>query len=172
VVAVDAITVVMCVDPVPSLFKPSRSMSMLLPSLARIRSLCAFALPVTAASAQPDPGDMMKMSVSMKVQMPGAGTCLRIHLQGPRHARYVAATAGLHRQRLPAGRRCRQLSPGLRWQSAEDDWRARFELLLDGDIEGSVHANSSMGGRSVIMDMTYAGEHTGSCDYTASRQKR
>ena len=49
---------------------------------------------------------------------------------------------------------------------------ARFELLPNGNIKGSVHANSSMGGQSVLMDMTYAGERTGSCDYTASRQKR
>ena len=47
-----------------------------------------------------------------------------------------------------------------------------FALLPNGDIKGSVHANSSMGGQSVTMDMTYAGEHTASCDYTASRQKR
>jgi len=49
---------------------------------------------------------------------------------------------------------------------------ARFELLPNGNIKGSVHANSSMGGQDVLMDMTYAGERTGSCDYTASRQKR
>jgi len=48
---------------------------------------------------------------------------------------------------------------------------ARFELLPNGNIKGSVHANSSMGGQSVLMDMTYAGERTGSCDYTAGRQK-
>jgi hypothetical protein len=49
---------------------------------------------------------------------------------------------------------------------------ARFELLLNGSVKGSVHANSSMGGHNVLMDMAYAGERTGSCDYIASRQKR
>ena len=34
-----------------------------------------------------------------------------------------------------------------------------FALLPNGDIKGSVHANSSMGGQSVTMDMTYAGTH-------------
>jgi hypothetical protein len=46
---------------------------------------------------------------------------------------------------------------------------AHFEWLPDGSIKGSMHANSSMSGQSTVMDMTYAGERTGSCDYTASR---
>lgn len=48
----------------------------------------------------------------------------------------------------------------------------RFELPPDGDIEGSVHANSYMGGQRVVMNMAYAGERTDSGDCAASRQKR
>lgn len=49
---------------------------------------------------------------------------------------------------------------------------ARFELPSDGDIEGSVHANSYMGDQRVVVNMAYAGERTGSGDCAASRQER
>lgn len=39
----------------------------------RACGLCAFALLATAALAQPDSGSMLKMSVTMKMQVPGAG---------------------------------------------------------------------------------------------------
>ena len=42
-------------------------------SMMRICCLCAFALAATTASAQSDSGNMMKMSVTMKMQVPGAG---------------------------------------------------------------------------------------------------
>ena len=48
----------------------------------------------------------------------------------------------------------------------------RFELLPSGNIKDSVHANSSMGGQSVPIDMTCAGERTCSCDYTTNRHRR
>ena len=98
-------------------------------SRVRICRLRAFALLSTAASAQSDFGKFTE-SVTMKMQMPGAtGTCLRIRLRrtcappGIMTCAPYCSNARTHRQQLPAGRRCRQLSPGLWWGSAEDDRR-------------------------------------------------
>lgn len=149
-----------------------------LPPLARICSLCAFVLLATAASARSDSGNMMKMSVTMKMQMSGAGDM-------PAHTttQDVCTSRNRDMRAMLQQQDCtvsdyQQVGDVVSYHLVcggnppKMTGDARFELLPNGDIKGSVHANSSMGGQSVIMDMTYAGEHTGSCDYTASRQKR
>ena len=150
-----------------------------LSSLARICSLCVFALLATVASAQSGSGNMMKMNVTMKLQVPGAGNM-------PAHATTQdVCTSKSHDMRamLQQQQDCtvsdyQQVGDVVSYHllcggdPPKMTGDARFGLLPNGGIEGSVHANSGMDGQSVIMDMTYAGERTGSCDYTASRHKR
>ena len=148
-------------------------------SMMRICCLCALALLATTASAQSDSGNMMKMSVTMKMQVPGAGDMpARTTTQDVCTSRNHDMRAMLQQQQDCTVSRYQQVGDVVSYHLAcggdppKMTGDARFELLPNGNIRGSVHANSSMGGQSVLMDMTYAGERTGSCDYTASRQKR
>lgn len=148
-------------------------------SMVRICCLCAFALLATTASAQSDSGNMMKMSVTMKMQVPGAeGMPARTTTQDVCTSRSHDMRAMLQQQQDCTVSHYQQVGDVVSYHLVcggdppKMTGDARFELLPNGNIKGSVHANSSMGGQSVLMDMTYAGERTGSCDYTASRQKR
>jgi len=150
---------------------------MSMPSMMRICCLCAFALLATTASAQSDSGNMMKMSVTMKMQVPGAGDMpARTTTQDVCTSKSHDMRAMLQQQQDCRVSHYQQVGDVVSYHLVCGDppkmtGDARFELLPNGNIKGSVHANSSMGGQSVLMDMTYAGERTGSCDYTASRQK-
>ena len=148
-------------------------------SMVRICCLCAFALLATTASAQSDSGNMMKMSVTMKMQVPGAeGMPARTTTQDVCTSRSHDMRAMLQQQQDCTVSHYQQVGDVVSYHLVcggdppKMTGVARFELLPNGNIKGSVHANSSMGGQSVLMDVTYAGERTGSCDYTASRQKR
>ena len=148
-------------------------------SLRRICCLCALALPATAALAQSDSGNMMKMNVTMKMQLPGAGDMpAHTTTQDVCTSRDHDMRAMLQQQQDCIVSNYQQVGDVVSYHlvCGGDPPKmvgdARFELLPNGNIKGSVHANSSMGGQDVLMDMTYAGERTGSCDYTASRQKR
>lgn len=148
-------------------------------SLMRICCLCALALPVTAALAQSDSGNMMKMNVTMKMQLPGAGNMpAHTTTQDVCTSRDHDMRAMLQQQQDCIVSNYQQVGDVVSYHlvCGGDPPKmvgdARFELLPNGNIKGSVRANSSMGGQNVLMDMTYAGERTGSCDYTASRQER
>ena len=148
-------------------------------SLRRICCLCALALPATAALAQSDSGNMMKMNVTMKMQLPGAGDMpAHTTTQDVCTSRDHDMRAMLQQQQDCIVSNYQQVGDVVSYHlvCGGDPPKmvgdARFELLPNGNIKGSVHANSSMGGQDVLMDMTYAGERTGSCDYTASRHKR
>ena len=148
-------------------------------SMMRICCLCALALLATTASAQSDSGNMMKMSVTMKMQVSGAeGMPARTTTQDVCTSRNHDMRAMLQQQQDCTVSNYQQVGDVVSYHLVcggdppKMTGDARFELLPNGNIRGSVHANSSMGGQSVLMDMTYAGERTGSCDYTASRQKR
>jgi hypothetical protein len=147
-------------------------------SLARICGLCAFASLSMPAWAQSDSGNMMKMNVTVKMQMPGAGDIpAQTTTQDVCMSRDLDMRAMLQRQKDCRVSDYRQVDGVVSYQvvCGGDPPRmtgnARFELLSGGGIKGSVHANSNMGGKSMVVDMTYAGERTGSCDYAASQQK-
>jgi len=138
----------------------------------------AFALLATTALAQSDSGNMMKMTVTMKMQVPGAGDLpARTTTQDVCASRDHDMRAMLQQQQDCVVSDYRQLGSVISYHLAcggnppRMTGDARFELLPGGDIHGSVHANSNIGGQSVVMDMTYAGQRTGSCDYSASRQR-
>lgn len=147
-------------------------------SLASVGAVLVFALLAMPACAQSDSGNMMKMSVSMKMQMPGAGDIpAQATTQDVCMSRDLDMRAMLQRQKNCTVSDYRQAGNVVSYHVACGGnppgmvGDARFELLPGGSIKGSVHANSSMGGKNMVMDMTYAGERTGSCDYAASHPK-
>ncbi|WP_286042183.1 DUF3617 family protein [Rhodanobacter thiooxydans] len=121
---------------------------------------------------------MLKMSVTMKMQVPGAGdlpvrtTTLDVCISSSHDMRVI-----LQRQRGCVVSDYRQVGHVVSYHlvCGGDPPRmtgdASFELLPDGGTNGSVHANGYIGGQGVVMDMTYAGQRTDSCDYAASRQR-
>ena len=148
-------------------------------SILRRFGLGAFALWATMALAQSGSGNMMTMTVTMKMQVSGAGDLpARTTTQEVCTSTDHDMRAMLQHQQKCAVSDYRQLGSVVSYHlvcggnppTMTGD--ARFELLPNDDIRGSVHANSNMGGQSVVMDMTYAGRRTGSCDYGASRQRR
>jgi hypothetical protein len=145
-------------------------------SIARICCVCLLVSLATPSWAQSDSGNMMKMNVTMKIQVPGAGTMPAQTLtQNVCTSADHDMRAMLQRQKDCTVSDYRQagnvysyhMSCGGTPPAMTGD--AHFELLPGGDIKGSIHANSRMGDQSAVMDMTYAGERTGSCDYTASQ---
>ncbi|MHB1059051.1 MAG: DUF3617 domain-containing protein [Rhodanobacter sp.] len=147
-------------------------------SLASVGAVLMFALLAMPACAQSDSGNMMKMNVTMKMQMPGAGDIpAQATSQNVCMSRDLDMRAMLQQQKDCSVSDYRQVGQVVSYHVAcggnppRMTGDARFELLPGGSIKGSVHANSSMGGKSMVMDMTYAGERIGSCDYAAIRQR-
>lgn len=143
--------------------------------------LCApvlLALLALPAWAQSDSGNMMKMKVTMKMQVPGAGVLPeRTITQDVCTSKDHDMRAMVQRQKNCTVSDYRQVGQVVSYHMScggnppTMTGDAHFELLSGGNIKGTVHANSVMGGQTAVMDMTYAGVRTGSCDYAASQQK-
>lgn len=147
-------------------------------SMLRMVVLCALGVLATTAAAQSDSGNMMKMTISMKMQMAGLGDMpARTVAQNVCTSKDHDMRAMLQQQTDCVVSNYQQKGNVISYHvvcggnppSMTGD--AQFELQAGGDINGRLHTNSNMRGRNVVMDMTYAGQRTGSCDYTASRQK-
>ena len=147
-------------------------------SIARVFGLCTLVLFVMPVSAQSDSGNMMKMNVSMKMQVSGAGELpVRTTTQNVCTSKDHDMRAMVQRQKDCTVSDYRQVGNVVSYHMTcggnppAMTGDARFELLSGGAIKGTVHANTRMGEQTAVMDMTYSGERTGSCHYTASQQK-
>lgn len=148
-------------------------------SMLRLCGLCTMGLLATAAVAQSDSGNMMKMTITMKMQMAGLGDMpARTVTRDVCTSKDHDMRAMIQQQKDCVVSNYTHIGNAVSYHvvcggsppSMTGD--ARFELLRGGDIRGSMHTNSNRSGRSMVMDMTYAGQHTGSCDYTASHPGR
>ncbi|WEN15007.1 DUF3617 family protein [Rhodanobacter sp. AS-Z3] len=145
-------------------------------SMVRFCGLCVMGLLATSAAAQSGSGNMMKMAITMKMQMPGMGDMpARTVTKDVCTSKDHDMRAMLQQQKACVVSNYTQTGNTVSYHvvcggnppSMSGD--AQFELLPSGDIHGHFHANSNRNGHSMVMDMTYAGQRTGSCDYTASR---
>lgn len=145
-------------------------------SMLRFCGLCTMGLLATAAVAQSDSGNMMKVSITMKMQMAGLGDMpAQTVTQNVCTSKDRDMRAILQQQKDCVVSDYTQSGNAVSFHvvcggsppSMTGD--ARFELLPGGDIRGSLHANSNQSGKSIVMDMNYAGQRTGSCDYVASQ---
>lgn len=138
---------------------------------------CAVRLLLAAAAwAQSGPGNMMEWTPPWKSRVratPAQVTTRLVCMSGDPDMR-----AMLQRQKDCAVGNCRQAG-----DAASDHTTgggdppgvvgdARCERLPGGDIHGGVHADSSLDGHGMAMDMTLAVERAGGWDYAASQQKR
>lgn len=146
--------------------------------MLRFAALCVFCVIAPTTAAQSDSGNMMKMSITMKMQMAGLGD------MPARTVNQNVCTSKDHDMRSMLQQQKDCVVSNYHQQGNVISYHvvcggnpprmtgdAQFELLPGGDIRGSMHADSNMNGQAMVMDMTYAGQRTGSCDYTASRQK-
>lgn len=144
------------------------------PSIVRICGMGLFALLAASAWAQPEGGNMVQVDITMKMQLPGAAS-----MPAQRVTQNVCMSsdpdmrAMLQQQKDCAVSDYRKVGNVVSYRVAcggnppTMTGDARFELLPGGNINGSLHANSTVGGQSMAVDMTYAGVRTGSCDYKA-----
>jgi hypothetical protein len=145
-------------------------------SVVRCCGLFAFTLFVSPAWAQADSGDMMKVNITMKMQMSGVGD-IPAHTvtQNVCTSKDRDMRAMVQRQKNCAVSNYEQVGSVVSYHMVcggsppTMTGDAHFELLPGGGVKGTVHANSSMSGKTVVTDMTYAGERTGSCDYGATQ---
>lgn len=146
---------VVCVDPVTSLFQVEPENAHAPSPLARICSLCVLALLATAASAQSNSGNMMKMNATMKMQVPGVGHACAYGYAGRVHLQDHDVRAMLQQQQGCTVSDYPQVGDVVSYRLVcggkppKTTGDARFELLPNnGNIRGSVHANSSMVARA------------------------
>lgn len=142
-----------------------------------IRSCCLGLLValVPVAYAQAEPGNMMKMTINVKMNIPGMGSIpaqnmtqnictakdpdLRSMVQQQQQQDCTVSDYKKVGNVVSYHVVCGGKSPTMTGD-------AKFEMRPDGGISGTVRASSNAGGQNVVMDMTYTGVRTGSCDYT------
>lgn len=147
-------------------------------SIIRVSSVCLLVLLATSAWAQSGSGNMVKVDITMKMQLPGAADMpAQMITQDVCMSSDPDMRAMLQQQKDCAVSGYRKVGNVVHYHVACGGnpptmaGDARFELLPGGNINGSLHANSNMGGQSVVVDMTYAGVRTGSCDYKANASR-
>ncbi len=136
-------------------------------------ALLAASLPATDASAS-EPGNMMKMHVTSRMQVPG------VPFQMPpiTHNQEVCVSAKKPdpRDMTKQNKDCKVTdykesgnTVSYRMACTGDvqmNGEGSYEMLDGGGVRGTLHFTGSSRGESVTMDMNYEGERIGSCDYT------
>lgn len=119
-----------------------------------------------------EPGNLMKMTTTTRVQMPGMSMPPLSHTmtlctsaQKPDPTRIMQ---GQKDCKVTDFKRdgdvitYRMACSGAVAMTGE----GRVEMLADGGMRGSMHIAGSSGGKEMVMDTTFEGERVGSCDYT------
>jgi hypothetical protein len=139
------------------------------PSVPIVVAFALFSLPALAS----EPGNMMKITSSMHMQMAG------MPAMAPMHYTQTVCTAAKHpdpRDTMRNGAQCRvtdykkigntisyDVTCGPPMQMTGD---GKFTLLPNAGTHGVMHMSGNAGGQSMQMDMTVDGTRVGSCDYT------
>ena len=145
-------------------------------SMVRICCLCALALLATTAAAQSDSGNMMKMTTTTRMTMPGMAA------MGPMTHTMNVCTSAKKPDPSTMMRNRKDCTVSAYKQSGNTisyhmacsgqmqmSGDGRFTMLSDGNMKGEMHVQGSTGSGAMKMDMTFDGVRTGSCDYTPSK---
>ena len=137
--------------------------------LAGAGLLLIAALPVRGT----EPGKLMKMTTTMRMQMPGMPAmspmahtmtvCSPVRLTDPKQL--------LQRQQACTVSNVRQSGQTLSYHmecpgEASMSGDGSFRIAANGDVHGSFHMVGTREGQSMVMDSTIDGERIGACDYT------
>lgn len=134
--------------------------------------LCALALLVRPAAAQSEPGNMMKVTSTVKMQMSGmsmpartstAEVCTSATKPDPRELVKQQKDCTISQFVQDGDSTSYHMVCQGRLPMVGD---ARFAMHADGSTEGSVHSISQAPGRTIVMDLTIHGKRTGACQYT------
>lgn len=135
----------------------------------------AFMLTAAAASAA-QPGNMMRMTVTTKMKMPGLPSSLPTQT----HTASVCTAKSkpdprsmLKQQKMCTYTNFKQTGDSASYHvvcgdpmQMTADATSSFTSQANGNIRGKVHIVGTTQGQPMQMDMTYDGVRTGSCDYT------
>lgn len=136
-------------------------------------ALLATGLPATDASAS-EPGNMMRMHVTSKMQMAG----VPFQLPPINHTQEVCVSAKKPdpREMMKQQKDCKvtdykESGDTISYRMActgdvQMSGEGNFQMLANGGLRGTMHIDGTSRGESVAMDMSYEGERIGSCDYT------
>jgi hypothetical protein len=119
-----------------------------------------------------EPGNLMKMTTTTRMQMPGMSmppmshtstVCTSVEKPDPRRmmrGQKDCKVTDFKREGNVLS--YRMACTGAVTMSGE----GRFEMLADGGLRGTVHVTGNSGGREMTMDTDFEGTRVGACDYT------
>lgn len=136
--------------------------------------LCGFALVALPALAAPEAGNMMKMTVTSTVDMPGIAfkvppttvtqnVCTSAKKPDPRDITRQQKGCKVTDYQADGSKVTYSMACS---GDTEMTGKGSFDLKADGGITGKMQIDARTGGQSMKMDMSYVGVRTGSCDYT------
>ncbi len=137
--------------------------------------LSVLALIATPLLAQTEPGNLMKVTVTSKMQMPGMANmpartssetvCTSVKKPDPRQLMKKNKNCTVSNYQQAGGTISYHMACTGRMQMSGD---GKFEMLSGGNVRGQIqmHMANSAGGRTMSMKMSYDGQRIGSCEYT------
>lgn len=140
---------------------------------AQRAGLCLLLAVTTASTWASEPGNQMKMTTSVRMQMAGMPA-----MPPMTHTMDVCSSARLpDPQRLMQQRKDCTVSDVQRSGDSMSYHMActgampmsgdgKFRMTASGDVHGSFHMVGSRQGRSIVMDSQIDGQRIGACDYT------
>ena len=142
-----------------------------LTSILATSALCALGLVALPAFAN-EPGNLMKVTSTMKMQVPGMSmpartqthqVCTSVKKPDPRDMLKQQKDCTLSNLVQTADSVSYHMTCTGQMQMDAD---AHFQLHSDGGMHGTIHSNSHASGQNMVMDMTIDGVRVGSCEYT------
>lgn len=133
---------------------------------------CAWALIATPALAGGETGNLMKVTSTTKMQMPGMSMPTRTQTTQV----CVSASRPDPRQMLKQQQDCSVSRLARTADSLDYHMSCTGDMHMDADahfqvhggsMHGTIHSNSDDSGQAMTMDMTFDGVRVGSCEYTS-----
>ncbi len=135
-------------------------------------ALCLIALSAAPLLAHAEPGNRMKMTISMKMQMPGMDMPASSHTMQS----CVSAKKPDPRQMMQKNKDCttsdyKEVGDTVSFHMActgpmPMNGAMTFRIAADGGVHGTTHMTSTTEGQAMVMDTTYEGQRIGACEYT------
>ena len=146
--------------------------------MTRLHCLAALALIAVPCLAFADPGDMLHMEVSGKVQISNPPMSIAIpaiskDVCSPRQIDVRSLVTQSSRNKQCTYSNYKQDGNGVSFHYACTGDKQQLDgdgsFTIDaGGVHGTIHANSSMHGQATVVDMTYRGTRTGqACESTS-----
>ncbi|UGB36835.1 DUF3617 domain-containing protein [Frateuria soli] len=119
-----------------------------------------------------EPGNLMKMTTTTRMQMPGMSMPPMSHT-----TTVCTSTQKPDPRRMMQGQKDCQVTDFKRegdlityrmacTGAVTMNGEGRFEMLAGGGMRGSLHVTGNSGGREMTMDTSFEGQRVGACDYT------